>query len=613
MDKNNVLSISFDADKLDKDIFDWSSLPDNRRIISDKICNETYGCNNRVLYNKLKSKILFNKDINIKSYLLESYDYSSIDRRDLIYRIGLAKTINNSDPLIAIIYPYDIELISDPAYKDSYKEEFLNIYNKFIRLSDKYQKYSNMYSVQLFGYNVRSMYQLIYLDIISNNDNDSLVLSRDYVDSYTSAIEESIVEDYIDKNIFSLYKCKLLHCMNSINEASTDSILFNSLISDINGRITQECFKDDIVGAVPYFTISEYNSILDDSNVELDNTIYIEDIKSSNQYFKVIDELYNKFINSNKSDIVIENTLLSLGWNPYVDPRKYMSKARERQIKWFNEHAAHIIDISEDDNIEIKNKSLYESSVNMNNLYNKLNIYPVYIILSYTNTTFGKIIRRVKSSTFTHAGITLDSNLEQILSFEFDDAKNKGFKVESLNDYLNTYTDAQISVLCLFVDSNTINKLEDSIRYFISNKNKTKYNFKNLINILRNKAKDNDYYNLSLVCSQFVDTILKLVDINITNKSSNLVIPQDFEDISHPKVYKLYNGLGRKYNELKVEAKIELMLNTSNVEDIKYSDFVSNIQEYSNHVLMYKRYRITDNDKANKILQELYNYIDPMK
>ena len=180
MDKNNVLSISFDADKLDKDIFDWSSLPDDRRIISDKICNETYGCNNRVLYNKLKSKILFNKNVNIKSYLLESYDYNSINRRDLIYRIGLAKTMNNSDPLIAIIYPYDIELISDSTYKDAYKEEFLNIYNRFIRLSDKYQKYSNMYSVQLFGYNVRSMYQLIYSDIISNNDNDSLVFKIYY-------------------------------------------------------------------------------------------------------------------------------------------------------------------------------------------------------------------------------------------------------------------------------------------------------------------------------------------------------------------------------------------------------------------------------------------------
>ena len=35
-------------------------------------------------------------------------------------------------------------------------------------------------------------------------------------------------------------------------------------------------------------------------------------------------------------------------------------------------------------------------------------------------------------------------------------------------------------------------KLEDSITYFSNNKNRTKYNFKNLINILRNKAKDND-------------------------------------------------------------------------------------------------------------------------
>ena len=137
-----------------------------------------------------------------------------------------------------------------------------------------------------------------------------------------------------------------------------------------------------------------------------------------------------------------------------------------------------------------------------------------------------------------------------------------------------------------------------------------KYDFKNLINVLRNKAKDNDPYNLSMICSQFVHTMLNLAGINIIDKPSNIVIPQDFENLKHPRVFKLYNGLGRKYNELVIESKIEKLLTTSTPEDIKYQNFVEALYNNPNNLdILTKRYNIVDNDKANKILQEMYKRI----
>lgn len=620
MDNDKIISITTNMDELDKDMYEWSILPYKIRVISDAKCREKYGCTNRILFNKMKYSILFNKPfkdvINIDngdvSVQQESYfDYSDIDRRDLIMRIALAKDMNK-DITISIIYPYNPDIInSDTDYKDSYIEEFKYLYKKFLGLNDKYQKYSNRYSVQLFGYNVRSMYQLIASDI--GESEDSLMnIDTEYLNSNISLIEGSLSDIISDRNIVELFKYRLMSCRDSINEASTtdhDAKTINSLLYQYT---YSDNYENSLNKVVPYFTISEFNSIIDNIvDKEMDKTL--DNIESGYDYFTTICSLYEQFRSSNYKDIKLENQLLSLGWNPYVNPKNNMNNARQRQINWFNEYSCKLVDLS---NIEVNNNDyikLIESTSMMRDLYADNNLYPVYLITSYTNTFFGNTIRLVKSSTFTHAGIAIDSDLNNILTFMFDKKrKENGFMVESLSDYIHTYEDAKIKVLCFFVDYDTKVKFTEVFDYFTKNKSNTKYNFKNLINILRNKVKDNDPNNLSMVCSQFVDTVLKLCNIDLTHKSSNLVIPQDIANIKNPKVYILFDGLGKKYNETKIESKILLMLKSSNIEDIRYSDFVDKISESNNINLFDKRYNIIDNEYANKLLNEFYKYLLPV-
>jgi hypothetical protein len=117
---------------------------------------------------------------------------------------------------------------------------------------------------------------------------------------------------------------------------------------------------------------------------------------------------------------------------------------------------------------------------------------------------------------------------------------------------------------------NTINFLQD-------NKEKTKYGFGNIINILTNRAKKFPYpENLAMVCSQFVDMMLKLVNIDITHKSSNLVIPQDFSRIkNNPAVYKVYEGLCTTYKEDEVERRIKLLFVKGGPTNIKYPNNIN--------------------------------------
>lgn len=606
MDSNNVLSITNNLDKLHEDFNKWNSMSFADKARSDKICMEMYNLTNRGLYNHLHSHIMHGKPVNIKGILNESFDYSSIDRKDLITKIGYIKSLNQ-DITVAILYPYDPEMINDPTYRQNYKDEFLSVWNRFLGLSHKYKKYSNSYSLCIFGYNVKAMYELIINDLVDTNtsvDDIHITPSRDYLDSNESSLDESLNEILVDKNILELYKFKLQCCIDSDSRAITEGYNLSDKISEVNQCILSNIDKSSLKNVVPYFTLSEYNSIID-CNKDDD---LLESYQNDSKYYQMICELYDEY-QRDKDDYIAEHSLLALGWNPEVNPRTKMDMVKDRHIKWFNEHKVHLVDLSDYD-IESNNKfsTIFESTSYMNRKYKENDCYPVYLVLSYTNTAFGKIIRKVKNSTFTHAGISLDSDLSQILTFMFDDKNNKGFMVESLERYLQVYDNALISVLCIFVNKNTLDKLNDAILYFINNKHKTSYNFKNLLNILRNKAKDNDPENLCMVCSQFVDTILKLADIDLTHKSSNLVTPKDLAELKHPRVFQLYKGLGSKYDEVKVESKIDYLLSDSEIEDILYNDFVSIISESAFNLISH-RYRITDNDKANSILQEFYDYI----
>ena len=605
MDSNNVISITNRLEALQEDFRNWNNMSSINKEKSDKICKETYNLTNRELYNKLNSSILLGKKLDINSSLSESFDYSAIDRKDLIMRITLAKNLNQ-DITVAVLYPYDPSMFQDETYRENYKREFNDIYQRYLGLTHKYKKYSNSYSLQLFGYNVYALYQLIEPDLYTQDNSNvdtTMVFSQNYLNSDISSLEESLNDILLNKNILELYKFKLCASRDLNSRVLTEGVSSDSLIFEVDRYFTHKTDDLELKTVIPYFTLSEYNSIVDSN----EDSSVLESINSDRDYYNKICELYDKFSND-KSDSIAESQLLTLGWNPAVDPRKYMDKVRERQLTWFQEYGCHLIDLSNFDITSKKYRTVLESSFGMNKKYKELDLYPVYLVLSYTNTVFGKAIRIVKKSKFTHAGLSLDSNLNEILTFMFNDKNNKGFMVESLNDYIKTYKDAMISVLVFFVDSETKAKLEDSILYFTNNKHKTYYNFRNILNILRNKAKDYDPDNLSMVCSQFVDTILKLANIDLTNKPSNLVTPKDIAEIKHPRVFNMYEGLALKYDELKMESKIDYLLSNQEPEDICYIDFVNKMYE-SSFNLISSRYHITDNEYANTLLNKFYDYI----
>lgn len=438
----------------------------------------------------------------------------------------------NQDPTIAIIS----NMI--PTYED-----LAIMYQKYSLLPKVFKRLSNQYSIQFYGYNVPNMYAIMRGKFI---DNDYIFNDHPLDESMNKTLEEI--------NIAVLNKDnELLESIDSSSFSPKDKAILDYELNEAKSDILENSTYDfSDFTMVPWFTLSEEYCKLE----------HFEDPDYARKVIHAMN-VYNM-------QPTLENCteVLNLGWNPSVPVTKEnVEFAKSRQIDWLNEHKVIIYDISNRD-IPIN-----ESSKMMREFYKSNNIYPVYIVLSWNNTFFGKIIKFVKNSKYTHAGLTLDSDLSEIVTFKYDTISS-GFEIENLKKYINTYRDCQIEVLCLFVDGKVLDGIKKSVKYYKDNKDKTKYSFKNLFNILLNKKKEFTEYDTEMVCSQFVDQILKLNDINITNKANNLVIPQDYTTIAsnHPRVYKVYEGFGKDYLDYKVESNIKDLIESRSRNTVMYKN-----------------------------------------
>ena len=440
----------------------------------------------------------------------------------------------NQDPTLAIIS----NMV--PTYED------LNLtYQKYSLLPKVFKRLSNQYSMQFYGYNVPNMYALMRAKFV---DNDILFRDDHPMDESVSRVMNDINEAVITG------EKEILESLDLSSFSAQDKAILDYEINEAKREILENSVYDfSDFKMVPWFTLSENYCKLE----HFEDPYYINKVIHAMSVYKVTPTLENC------------RAVLDLGWNPSIPITKESVKAaKKRQSEWLNEHKAIIYDLTKT-NIE----SVNESTKAMRDLYKEYDIYPVYIVLSWNNTLFGKLIKFVKDSKYTHAGLTLDSDLAEIVTFKYDQTAN-GFNIENLKRYINTFNDCQIEVLCLFVDKRTIDGLKKSIKWYRENSNKTKYAFKNLFSILLNKKKEFTKYDTEMVCSQFVDQILKLNGIDVSNKANNLVIPQDYATIANknPRVYRIFEGFGKDYYDAKAESVIKDLIETKSKNVIMYKN-----------------------------------------
>lgn len=194
---------------------------------------------------------------------------------------------------------------------------------------------------------------------------------------------------------------------------------------------------------------------------------------------------------------------------------------------------------------------------------------PIFVILLYSDTLFDRIAEKVvKDQDYWHSAISFGPALSRCYAFNFGESNaNKikgGLSFESLEYYKVSHPTATMEVSCILVNEEKFKSLQKSLDYFIHNKEKTRFSFINLLySFIGHKTRSGLKFNL--VCSTFVDTLLKSIDVNISKKHTNLVKPDDLKvKKQNKKHFKIFEGNAVDYDINKATWKVENLIQDPN-------------------------------------------------
>lgn len=632
-----IINNSDNLNDLENEWEEYNSMPKDQRRMSDWKSEELYGSNNKERYDKMKSDLLAKDDFDIsdipleENVLNEEVEDDKIKFSDIKYSADAVDAAESWSlhSMRVIIHPVEsLEKLEDLWIK----------WNEMIR---KNQRESDWKSEELFGINNKIHYDYLKSKFLKKDIDDEE--QPDIIDGIViSPISESFIEKiskdiYLEKsNIDIASKC--LAISNIKSNKFHENILIKSTIDD-----AIEYYKDNIADStdclyftddLPFFDPQEMIDLgvfngnnnrfsIEPDNINLDDDITVKEwfdnyinlfngITTENTiiYTKLwiikLQELFIDFndiketkdinkINSRKQSI------LELGWNPEIDfTIENRIKANTRIKTILNEmyKKTEIIDMTSFVNVQ------KEEAISIDN--DDSILHPVFIILVEGKSFFSNAIKKVTNGVFSHAAIAFDTKLDKMYSYNMNGAN--GLSIEDIKKYPQ---DKTLGVFTIFVKGKDLLNIKKNLEYFVDNKDKTRYSFLNVLTLPLNIPLQ---FDLKMVCSQFVDRLLKLSKIDITDKDSALVNPNDFaiKAYTNVKIYKMFEGKVSDYkypkinkiiNSLKGNAKYikESLINITNE-----STYISAICENINDIDMLK---ILDekSELLNNVSRNIYN------
>ena len=439
------------------------------------------------------------------------------------------------------------------------------------------------------------------------NMDDYSKITDDVLESYQESISESIImHNTVDMAMYGI------DCLERKKGLSYyESAVLESFVKDTKSTTdyVPMDYNKIVPYITPYLTFDEYTELF--PNTDKNPFQYVFNIDEK-KYFNEVRSLQKKY--TREQDEESRKRLLELGWNPIIEVDGYsIREARRRQSEYLNGNAIRAVEITDVSKFttDLSDEVLSEVDLQENKL-----LEPIYIVLSYTNTAFGKIIKRFQNSVYTHAALALDATLNKMYSFNYKIGTDlNGLSIESIDDYHDENGNAKLKILCVFISKAAKKKLQEVLKWFEDHKEKTKYGFSNLFNIVINRSQD-VLYNTSMVCSQFVDSVLKMCNIDITHQTSNLVTPKTFEklddaDTKTAKVFKVFEGWKTKYNPREIKRKVlALTRMTDKNRDkkiVKEGELSSLLFEYKieNFDLYYKGYDTTITETLDTLISAM--------
>lgn len=195
---------------------------------------------------------------------------------------------------------------------------------------------------------------------------------------------------------------------------------------------------------------------------------------------------------------------------------------------------------------------------------------PLFVFLSYTGTPMSKLIRTATGDEYAHASLSLDTNLDRMVSFGARPTDNKlGFiPMESIHDKAFTAKDYSTYALYMYMaPMDEYNTATNLINTFKDNINKFKYNTLGCIRFMLGLETHRDEY---LFCSEFVSKVLSAANPKLIKKDPSLMSPGDLSR-TH-KLIKISSGSIKDYNPLKTDEEVKKILRKKGFTNVTFKE-----------------------------------------
>lgn len=418
-----------------------------------------------------------------------------------------------------------------------------------------------------------SVYEALqFLSFVENIQTESCSIIEErnikyYIEASVKKIKESIDKDntfiwpytvapyftHEEVEQFSGYYCE----SNGRNTKIGDSFNPRSTVRKIKE------LKDKLRATVDPDEISEINARLDALNKYSGETENFYEATATQfnprSWTKKITQLTTKLKTEEDPEQIdyIKQELVNLGWNPEIDftaESQIMAKKRIESI-YQERYKSIVLDITS----LVENLADFTDGGIINESSNNV-LKPIHVVLVKGDSPFSSAISKVTDSQFSHSAICIDNDFHKLYSFNLNNSSNftGGFSIEDIDNYPK---DNRLAVFSFFVSKDDHEKISKRIKMLVEDIKDTSYS---VINILTMPFKHINFnFSNSMICSQFVDSILKMAHVDITNKDSSKVVPNDFykASITNSKIYKVFDGITKDFNPKKIIAYINKMSN----------------------------------------------------
>lgn len=302
-----------------------------------------------------------------------------------------------------------------------------------------------------------------------------------------------------------------------------------------------------------------------------------------------------------------KQAILNFGWPPEAEfspENRVIAKNRIKSLISNNTGSTQFVDLT---GMDVEDISEAAAAIDTDNI-----LLPVYIVLEEGKTAFSAAIKKFTNSVYSHAAISFDPEMKTMYSYGIEGSEKGflgGFIKEDIRD---KDPDKHMAVFAIFLKPDDWNKLRNIISQFVENAKKTGYSYLNIIlsNIFRIPLNRNK----KMICSQFVDRVLKLINVDISNKNSAFVVPADFQKFAkeNKKIYILFDDLVSKFKGSRIKGLTTRLSKKADPikESIRWTDPVGIVYEMINHIHSLETLQEIstkiDVDKIDKSVRKIY-------